>query len=46
MGMPAAAPVQFLFKGLNPLTEHFSAFEADLPLADAGHLLQPAAGVR
>ncbi|NWK80012.1 isochorismatase family protein [Aquitalea sp. LB_tupeE] len=27
-------PVQFLFKGLNPLTEHFSAFEADLPLAD------------
>jgi nicotinamidase-related amidase len=27
-------PVQYLFKGLNPLTEHFSAFEADLPLAD------------
>jgi nicotinamidase-related amidase len=26
--------VQYLFKGLNPLTEHFSAFEADLPLAD------------
>lgn len=26
--------VQFLFKGLNPLTEHFSAFEADLPLAE------------
>lgn len=26
--------MQLLFKGLNPLTEHFSAFEADVPRAD------------
>ncbi|GAB7127688.1 bifunctional nicotinamidase/pyrazinamidase [Silvimonas sp. JCM 19000] len=27
-------PVNYQFKGLNPDTEHFSAYEADLPLAD------------
>jgi nicotinamidase-related amidase len=29
--------VDYVIKGMNPLTEHFSAVEAELPLADDPH---------